>query len=304
MSATLDWFGCATFRLRTAEGLTVLLDAYLDRVPSAEQSGVGVDEVATAMGPGDRILVGHSHFDHLFGAERIATRTGCTVIGSYESVRVLAACGVPEEQLVAVAGGERVRLDAHTTVRVLPSLHSCVWATDPMPPADEVCVGETGLTWQDRAERLARLFAETLPGLGDEVRTHVAASSQGERGDGGALVYVVEHAEGTLLFQDSAGAWTPLLARERPDVAILATAGRANADGEPVQDSLASWVASEVAALRPRAVVPCHHDDWLPGFSTPIDLDPVRAAVAEASPGTEFLDLPYASGHPVWPPAV
>src|SRR5690349_514001 len=44
-TATLDWFGCATFRLVTAEGLTVMLDAYLDRVPDAPQSGVGVAEV-------------------------------------------------------------------------------------------------------------------------------------------------------------------------------------------------------------------------------------------------------------------
>ena len=78
-ASTLDWYGCATFRLRTAEGLTVWLDAYLDRVPDAEQSGVTVDDVTAA----DWILVGHSHFDHLWGAERIAARTGATVVGSY-----------------------------------------------------------------------------------------------------------------------------------------------------------------------------------------------------------------------------
>jgi len=30
VTATLDWYGCATFRLRTA-GLTIFLDAYIDR---------------------------------------------------------------------------------------------------------------------------------------------------------------------------------------------------------------------------------------------------------------------------------
>ena len=32
--ATLDWYGCATFRL-TVGDLVVFLDAYIDRVPAA-----------------------------------------------------------------------------------------------------------------------------------------------------------------------------------------------------------------------------------------------------------------------------
>jgi len=38
MSTTLDWYGCATFRLRTA-GITVFLDAYIDRAPNAAGTG-------------------------------------------------------------------------------------------------------------------------------------------------------------------------------------------------------------------------------------------------------------------------
>ena len=71
MEARLDWFGCATFRL-TVGKLVVFLDAYLDRVPNAPQPGLVPEDVERA----DWIVVGHSHFDHLFGAERIAKRTG------------------------------------------------------------------------------------------------------------------------------------------------------------------------------------------------------------------------------------
>lgn len=290
--ATLDWYGCATFRLRTPENLTVFLDAYLDRVPGAAQSGVGVDDVTAA----DWILVGHSHFDHLWGAERIARHTGAAVVGSYESVRVLARAGVPEEQLIAVAGGERVALDATTTVRVLPSLHSCVWSSQPMPPADEVCLGELGLTLQERTARMRALWAG-FDALGEPVRAHLAAAALGERGDGGALVFVVETSEGTVLFQDSIGCWSGVLARETPDVAILAVAGRGNRDGEPVQGTTAEFVAEQAAALGARTVIPCHHDDWLPGFSRPIDTAPIRAAVAARSPGSTLVDLAYADGH-------
>src|ERR1700710_2034084 len=91
-TARLDWYGCATFRLVTAEGVTVMLDAYLDRVPDAPQSGVGVADVAAGMGPGDWILVGHSHFDHLYGAERLAA-TGARIVGSYGAAGVVAAVG-------------------------------------------------------------------------------------------------------------------------------------------------------------------------------------------------------------------
>jgi L-ascorbate metabolism protein UlaG (beta-lactamase superfamily) len=115
--ATLDWLGCATFRLTVGE-LVIFLDAYMDRVPSAPPVGMTTNDVGHA----DWILIGHSHFDHLWGADRIALSTGAKVIGSYETTRVLMAQGVPREQLVPVAGGERVLLGDGVSVRVFPSL--------------------------------------------------------------------------------------------------------------------------------------------------------------------------------------
>lgn len=297
MTARLDWYGCATFRLQTAEGLTVFLDAYLDRVPSAEQSGVSVDDVTAA----DWILVGHSHFDHLAGAERIAPRTGARVVGSYESIRLLAEAGVAEEQLVPVAGGERVRLDDWTTVRVVPSLHSAVWVDRPVPPVDEVYLGEQGLTWQQRQQRLGALWP-TLANLGPEVGEHLQRTSLADRGDGGVLIYVLETSEGVLLFQDTSGCWAPLLAREHPDVAILAAAGRGVRDGEPVQTSLARFIAEQAAALAPGSVILSHHDDWLPGFSHPTDTGPIRTVLATEAPESSLIELDYASSFPLFAP--
>ena len=39
MTTTLDWYGCATFRLKTA-GLTIFLDAYIDRAENAPGTGL------------------------------------------------------------------------------------------------------------------------------------------------------------------------------------------------------------------------------------------------------------------------
>jgi L-ascorbate metabolism protein UlaG (beta-lactamase superfamily) len=76
---TLDWYGCATFRLRTA-GLTIFLDAYIDRVAGAAGTGLTADTVDAC----DWIVVGHSHFDHLWGAERIMRNTAA---GSWAATR-------------------------------------------------------------------------------------------------------------------------------------------------------------------------------------------------------------------------
>jgi hypothetical protein len=289
----LDWLGCATFRL-TAGEVTIFLDAYLDRVPSAPPVGIAAEEVDRA----NFILVGHSHFDHLWGAERIARQTGATVIGSYETVRILLALGVPREQLLPVSGGERIRLADGIGVRVFPSLHSCVWAQRGAPAATDVCLGDTGLFLQDQQQRFADVVAWVRT-LGPEVGKHLKASEQGALGDGGTFVFLIDTPDGSLFYQDTSGCWSSLLSGTvpRPDVAILAAGGRANLDGEPVQGTLAEFVAREAQDLGAGQVILSHHDDFLPGFSQAIDVAPIRAALDKASPESRLVELGYLSGH-------
>jgi L-ascorbate metabolism protein UlaG (beta-lactamase superfamily) len=294
MQATLDWFGCATFRLTLGE-VVIFLDAYLDRVSSAPRVGLVPERVERA----DWIVVGHSHFDHLYGAERIAKRTGARILGSHETVRVMEAQGVPLAQMIPVAGGERVRLADGITVDVYPSQHSCVWSQGAMAPADEVCIGDLGLTWQEQQERFAKLAAH-FGSLGPDVAAHLRASAQGPRGDGGALVYHFHTPAGSLLYQDTSGHWSGILRDLRPDVAILAAAGRGNVDGEPIQGSLAQFVGRQVDLLRPRRVFLGHHDDWLPGFSRAIDTRPIREEIARVRPGTEFVETGYGAATPLF----
>ena len=294
MSTTLDWLGCATFRL-SIDGLVVFLDAYIDRVPSAAPTGMTTEDVRQA----DWIVVGHSHFDHLYGAERIAKATGATIIGSYESIRIMAAQGVPEEQLMPVAGGEKVQLAPQVSVDVYPSQHSCVWSKTAMPDSDAVCIGELGVTYQEQTERLQGLWAQ-LGALGGEVVEHLKVSAQGARGDGGALIYVFETPHGSLLYQDTSGHWSGILRDRRPDVAIVAAAGRGNIDGEPIQGSLAQFVARQADMLRPRQVILSHHDNWLPGFSKAIDIAPIREELSRWAPGVELLEMGYMEAYPIF----
>jgi L-ascorbate metabolism protein UlaG (beta-lactamase superfamily) len=294
-AATLDWYGCATFRL-TVGDTVVFLDAYVDRVPGADGPGVSADDVDRA----DWILVGHSHFDHLWGAERIARRTGATVVGSYETVRIMAEQGVPEAQLMPVSGGERVRLTDDIYAGVYPSLHSCVWTQQAMRDSHEVCIGDLGVTHQERVARMAELRRLMGDALSAEAVAHVAAGNQGPRGDGGALVYLLETPAGTLLYQDTSGYWSGIVSGIRPDVAILAAAGRGHIDGEPIQGTLADFVARQAALVRPRTVLLSHHDNWMPGFSVATDTKPIREQITLLAPRSELVELGYLDAYPLF----
>ena len=67
-----------------------------------------------------------------------------------------------------------------------------------------------------------------------ELREHLA-TAVGSRETGGALVYLIETPAGTIFYQDTSGGWTGVVRELRADIALLAAAGRANVDGEPVQ---------------------------------------------------------------------
>ncbi|KAI9009081.1 hypothetical protein DFJ74DRAFT_738348 [Hyaloraphidium curvatum] len=307
MAAKLDWFGCSTYRLTLpaagrAKPLVIFLDAYLDRVDNADKPDPLI--LPEHIDEADFIVVGHSHFDHLWGAERIALRTGATIIGSYESCRIMRTCGVPDKQLIHVAGGERIQLYGDVFVNVLPSLHSCVWVKGGGMggPADEVCIGELGIPWHERQRMLGEMFKNMLT-IGEEAREHLRVSDQKAKGDGGAFLYHFETPLGTLLYQDTSGHWTGILERHAPptDVAIFALAGRPNKNGEPLQGSLAGFGADQAELLLPRLkrVIVGHHDNWLPGFSgKKLDLSIVGKEVSKRTKGkVEVVDLDYVSGY-------
>jgi len=314
MATTLDWFGCATFRLATGN-LTVFLDAYIDRPATA--AGPMPRQTADDIEVADWLLIGHSHFDHLYGAERIMANTNATLIGSYESVRVMEQAGVPADRMIAIGGGETIDLalgdgrGAGVRVTAYPSQHSCVWSQVPGPdepeasgemlPPDAVCLGDLGVTWQEQQGRMAKLMQYLGTELDTSATEHLAASMIGHspRGDGGALVFLIETPDGSIFYQDTSGHWSGVIGQLQADTAILAAAGRANIDGEPIQGSLADFVGEQAAVLGAKEVILGHHDNWLPGFSIPTDVEPIRAAIGLHAPGAILLDLDYLDQTPI-----
>lgn len=170
-----------------------------------------------------------------------------------------------------------------------------------MSQSGEVCLGDLGVTWQEQRARFEGLVKHLTTQLAPRAIEHVVACQQGDRGDGGALVYLFDTPDGSVLYQDTSGHWTGVLGSLRPDVAILAAAGRGNIDGEPIQGSLAQFVARQVELVRPRRLVLCHHDDWLPGFSVPTEMRPIRDELARVAPGCELLEPGYLDGARILP---
>lgn len=299
MNISLDWLGCATFRL-TIDDTVIFLDAYMDRVPAAPPVGLSTKDITKA----DFVLVGHAHFDHLAGAEVIARNTGAKVIGSHETARVMTEQGVPRSQLLISQGGERHRLAPDVSVRVFPSLHSCTWTSGSLN-STEMVTGHLGLCEDERAAIAARQGLGATIGarggqgdpLANQMREHLA-SAVGSGHTGGALCYLIETPSGSIFWQDTSGCWTGVLRDLRPDVALLAAAGRGNLDGEPIQGSLAQFVAREADLLRPRTIILNHHDNWMPPVTSEggTDVSSIREELSRVVPHTTLLEPGYMAG--------
>jgi L-ascorbate metabolism protein UlaG (beta-lactamase superfamily) len=284
MAVWLEWYGVSTFRLRVGETV-VFLDAYLDRVSTAPPTGLSTVDVTRA----DAILIGHSHFDHLHGAQTISANTGARIVGSHETVRLMVQAGVPADRLVAVSVGDLVELAPGVRARVLPSVHSCTWAS----PTPDPAVDETDVPLHERQRRFAANSGRRYANAPAELVEHIAACGERSRGDGNAYGYLIDTPDGRIYWADTSGYWTGIVRDLRPDVAVLAAAGRGNVDGEPTSDRLAEFIATEVELMRPGQVVLCHHDDWMPPVTRAVDVEPVRAAVAARTPGIPVHSLAY-----------
>jgi L-ascorbate metabolism protein UlaG (beta-lactamase superfamily) len=120
------WYGTAAFEVRTAKG-TVFFDPNFTRDPLPAllfgAARAKPERWSYSYGQPTAIFVGHAHFDHFLDAPEFAKRTGATLYASEEALRVARAEGVPEPQMHAVRGGQRVAV-GDMVVEILPGRHS------------------------------------------------------------------------------------------------------------------------------------------------------------------------------------
>jgi L-ascorbate metabolism protein UlaG (beta-lactamase superfamily) len=282
---TLEWFGCTTFRLHVG-GLTLMLDAYVTKVPGAAPQGMSAADVPEA----DFVFISHAHFDHMVDAADIAVRTGAAVVGNYEAIQVLRAAGVPDGQLLPASGGETVECGDGVNVRVLPGLHSCLFASSDTDSGAS-CLGDLGVSLQSRRAALRRLFEGIPQALPDIAEYFEQIAPHCSTDDGGQLTYLIDTPAGSILFNASSGYWRGIMSDVRADIALMALTGRPNVDGEPFQGSLADFLLGQVQMVRPSELILCHHDALLPPVTPPVDVGPALARIAEAAPYTKHREL-------------
>jgi L-ascorbate metabolism protein UlaG (beta-lactamase superfamily) len=294
VKATLEWFGTATFRVRDA-GLDLFFDAYIDRLPGLPPVGL----TTAAVGKADFVFISHAHFDHLYGAEAVARGTGATIVASPESVRCLRESGVPDEQLLMVTGGETVHCGPRARVKVLPALHSCLFAHSEHDTSVP-CLGDLGVSAQERAAKLQAMFG-SMDGLSKDPvgRALLEMNDATSRHDGGQLAFLLMTDDGSMLVSGSAGYWRGIFDGLRPDVALLSLGGRPNVDGEPFQGSSVQYMVEQVQTLRPGRVAFCHHDALYPGLPG-VDIEPAADALRVPGAPTGYFALEYATPVPLF----
>ncbi|RSD25319.1 MBL fold metallo-hydrolase [Amycolatopsis eburnea] len=267
---TLRWWGNNGWEIRIGPK-TVLIDPWLTRFKTGTYTPAGADpktplSVNRALIDGfldrgelraDHILVTHGHYDHLTDVPYLAKRTGATVIGTETHLSLMAALGAPEDQLAVASGGEDLTFDGYS-IRVLRSLHSAVGARAQVP-----FPGSRPLSRRDRPRVIEDLV------------------------EGGTLAYQVTGAGASVLNFGGSNYIEGELAGLRPDVVCLPAGGA----------KVTQYVPRLLRALgNPRYVAATHWDD----FDLPLGqvkdaggLEPLRTAVAAASPASAFVVLDH-----------
>jgi L-ascorbate metabolism protein UlaG (beta-lactamase superfamily) len=111
--ARLVFHGHAAVEIVTGEGLTLLVDPWLDGNPQAD---IGVGDVARA----DYIFCTHGHGDHFSDVVTLARQTGATVVGTFEIADFVQTKGVENTHAMSIGGGHTFPFGR---AKMTPALH-------------------------------------------------------------------------------------------------------------------------------------------------------------------------------------
>lgn len=258
----VTWLGTAGFIIESPEA-TLLIDPFITR-PSLTQLAkkmVPNDSAIARHVPQkvDAVLCGHSHYDHVADAPRIAKLTKAKLVGSPSTCAWGRAEGLSENQLVQVPPTGAIVHFGDIEVRFVPSRHGKV-AFGRVPLVGEV---------QGTPRGPGRLWHYRM---------------------GGAFGLLIKAPGVTLYHNGSADLIDAELEGERADVLLACLAGRKGTE---------NYVARLVGALAPKLVVPTHHDAFFAPLERGLHLLPgidVEGFVSEVylrSPGASVITPDY-----------
>ena len=260
----VTWYGTAGFRIETG-GRVVLIDPYLSRNADARPVlPFGPEGVTEA----SEIFLSHGHFDHAADLPQIARQTGATVYCSAEVAEVLRRRDVADKQIVVARDGDAFDFGVYRA-QCFRSAHVRF---------DLPLVVRTLLRALPSILAKPRLLS-SLRGWppGQVLSWRLTLASESDR--------VVHHFGSAGCTEDELDR---LAALSTPDVLMFPLQGHSR---------ICEIATRALERLRPRIVIPHHHDDFFPPISQQVDIEPFVEAVGRLSPPVEVIELP--AGEPL-----
>lgn len=258
----LTWLGTAGFIVESREA-TILVDPYITRtsLPHIVSPIVPDTRAIERHVPKkiDAVLCGHSHYDHVADAPRIARLTAAKLVGSESTCAWGRAEGLEESQLVRIPSRGASARFGDIEVRFVPSRHGkVVLGRVPFPGEVRGTPRPPKRIWHYRM--------------------------------GGAFGLLIRTPDLSIYHNGSADLIDAELEGEKADVLLACLAGRRGTE---------NYVGRLVAALSPNLVIPTHHDAFfsplerglhlLPG----IDVDGFISEVRTRAPGASVITPDY-----------
>lgn len=235
--ARITWLGTAGFVIESPE-TTLLVDPFVTRqgllglVRPLVPDESAIDRHIPARV--DAVLCGHSHYDHIADAPRIARLRGAKLVGSPSTCAWGQAEGLTESQLVRIPPQGAVTRFGDIEVRFVPSRHGkAVLGRIPLPGEVRGVPDPASRIWHYRM--------------------------------GGAFGILVKAPGVTIYHNGSADLVDAELEGERADVLLACLAGRKGTE---------NYLGRLVGALDPQLVVPTHHDAFFAPLEQGVHLLP------------------------------
>jgi L-ascorbate metabolism protein UlaG (beta-lactamase superfamily) len=250
----LQWLGTAGFKVETGDRV-FLIDPYLSRNEKARPvQSMRPAELSAAK----QVFITHGHFDHLFDIPAIMAQGKSNVYCSEVAAATLAREGADSNRITAVSIDGYVADFGGYTAESFFSRH--VKFDIPLVAR---ALWRVGLAYR----RFSAIHSSYPPGQVLSWRFTIGGYTIHHFGSGGSTPGELQR-----------------LAARPTDLLLVPLQGHTN---------ICDIALEYVRVLKPRMVIPHHHDDFYPPISTYVDISPFVTQVKKHCPGTEVRVMDF-----------